>query len=350
MVHPVKEDLGMSDRQQDIADFLAQTDWADARRDPLAGDASNRRYERLRRADGASAVLMDAPADRGEDVRPFMRIAKYLRDAGLSAPIIYAKDEARGLLLLEDLGDDLFARVLSKRPELETDLYETATDVLIALHQMKLPDLAPYDTALMTQLAALAFDWYEPYASGRTNTAARAAFEAQFAQTLDRVVPRPSVLVQRDYHAENLLWLPDRVGVARVGLLDFQDAVVGHPAYDLVSLLQDARRDVSPEIEATMIDRYIRETQCDAAPFGVAYAALGVQRSLRILGVFTRLCVRDGKAHYVDFIPRVWGCLVRDLQHPALAHLAPFILNAMPSPTIDVLKRLKDKCATHPKP
>ncbi|MFX0542343.1 aminoglycoside phosphotransferase family protein [Roseovarius sp. S4756] len=336
----------MTDRTALAVRFLGGTDWAGADLSPLAGDASNRRYMRATRGEG-TAVLMDAPAERGEDVRPFIAIARYLSDMGLSAPRILAQDVQHGFLLLEDLGDDLFARVIPRAPECETALYEAATDVLVHLHAQALPpDLLPYDPPLMASMAMLAFDWY----ANDPDSIRRAAAHAAVLSALATDASDDSVLIQRDYHAENLLWLPDRKGPARVGLLDFQDAMRGHPAYDLVSLLQDARRDVPAEIEQDMIARYVERTGVDAGQFDAAYHVLGAQRNLRIIGVFARLCLRDGKGHYIDLIPRVWALLERDLAHPALAQLAPLIIAALPAPTPEFLKDLKHRCATLPTP
>ena len=337
----------MPDRDAAIARFIDAAGWGDAQVAPLAGDASNRRYLRLTRG-ADSAVLMDAPTKKGEDIRPFIHIARYLTGISLSAPQVFAQDESKGLLLLEDLGDDLVARVIPRQPELEISLYSAATDLLAQLHGHPPPaDLEAYDVPLMADMAALAFDWYLAAARGK-NPAAKTAFHAAMTQALTDHAPDQTVLIQRDYHSENLLWLPDRIGVARVGLLDFQDAMLGHPAYDLVSLLQDARRDVPPAVEAQMIRRYSQITGLDADAFLAAYHCLGAQRNLRILGVFARLCIRDGKAHYVDLIPRVWALLQRDLAHPALASLADLVNTSLPAPTAPLLKTLKDKCAITP--
>lgn len=339
----------MTDRQHLCHTFLAGAHWAAATRAPLAGDASNRRYERLS-LDTRRAVLMDAPPDSGEDVRPFARIARYLAAQGLSAPRLIAEDTENGFLLLEDLGDALFARVVADDPTLETQLYEAATDVLVHLHAAAPPtDLPAYSPALMTRMSALAWQWY---AAGADHPApkAEAAFTAAFQPLLEQEAADASVLIQRDYHAENLLWLPDRSGVARVGLLDFQDALRGHPAYDLVSVLQDARRDVPPAIERAMIARYCAATGRDRDIFDRAYHLLGAQRNLRILGVFARLCMTAGKSSYIDLIPRVWALLERDLAHPALAPIHAMITESLPPPTPDTLQRLKSRCATAPKP
>lgn len=339
----------MTERERMTGTFIAATAWAGAERAPLAGDASNRRYERLS-LHGKTAVLMDAPRDKGEDITPFIQIARFLTHLGLSAPTLLAEDTENGFLLLEDLGDDLFARVILRDPSKERMLYEAATDALVHLHKAAPPvDLPAYDPAIMLDMAALAWRWYLGGALAK-DAAAEQRFRASFGPILHHYAADKSVLIQRDYHAENLIWLPDRDGPARVGLLDFQDAMAGHPAYDLVSVLQDARRDVPPAIEAAMIDRYANATGQDNTAFRAAYAVLGAQRNLRILGVFGRLCLMNGKAHYVDLIPRVWDLLLRDLDHPALSPVASLITDALPAPTPAILKRLKDKCATFPKP
>jgi aminoglycoside/choline kinase family phosphotransferase len=330
----------MTDRTDLANSFLAATPWADARRAPLAGDASNRRYERLTHQ-GATAVLMDAPPEKGEDVRPFVRIARHLRDQGLSAPEILAEDSEHGFLLLEDLGDDLFARVIPRQPDLERPLYECATDLLVALHDAPLPELDRYGPRLMAEMAGLALSKYRSGILGDHDPDLQKRFENQFEDILRLTVRGDAVLVQRDSHAENLLWLPEREGVARVGLLDFQDARAGHPAYDLVSLLQDARRDVPAGIEMQMIDRYIAATGADDHGFRTAYTVLGVQRNLRILGVFARLSLEYGKPHYVDLIPRVWAHMIRGLEHPALAPVADMIRAALPAPSAENLDRLR---------
>lgn len=341
----------MSDRGTTIETFVSQAGWGDATLGPLAGDASNRRYLRLaRNAAPQHAVLMDAPADRGEDVRPFVEIASWLTDAGFSAPRIYASDPDQGLLLLEDLGDALYARVVPEQPELEETLYANATDVLVALHRVDPPPgLAPYTIPEMTELAALAYDWYLA-AARAPDEDAKARFAPAMSDALTTHAPQQDVLIQRDYHSENLLWLPGREGMARVGLLDFQDAMLGHRAYDLVSLLQDARRDVPTDIETEMRHRYVAAAGLDEDAFDAAYHTLGTQRNLRILGVFARLCVRDGKTHYLDLIPRVWDLLQRDLAHPALADLSDIVTATLPAPDAPLLKTLKDKCATIPSP
>ncbi|WP_170570849.1 aminoglycoside phosphotransferase family protein [Ruegeria atlantica] len=322
--------------------LIAQTPWSNAIRTPLAGDASHRRYERLTDPDtGQTAVLMDSAPGKAEPVEAFVRMAKYLRKIGLSAPEIYAEDTEFGFLLLEDFGDDLFARVLEQHPKMERELYGAATDVLIELHKAPTLSLPSYDPTLMTELAALAFTKYAQAILGEYDTDARVRFEHRFSDILHRETSGSKVVVQRDYHAENMIWLPNREGVKRVGLLDFQTAMLGHPAYDLVSMLQDVRRDVSPGTEMRMVNRYITATGVNDHDFRTAYAVLGAQRNLRILGVFARLATEHGKPNYIDLIPATWAHLMRDLNHPALVTVSDLLRDALPAPTPVNLDRLR---------
>lgn len=331
----------MIDRSQTIAALLAKTDWAEATQTPLAGDASARRYERLVNSDRSTAVLMDAPPETGEKTLQFVQIAQHLSAHGFSAPKILAHDAKAGLILLEDLGDDLFTRVISANPRSENQLYQAACDVLIKLHQTDCPPLTVFDPPLMTEQASLVFTSYQQGITGQPMPDTVATFKSVMMDLLSPHSGTKSVMILRDYHAENLLWLPDRDGVARVGLLDFQDAVIGHPAYDLVSLLQDIRRTVSSETETATIRHYIKQTGVDEMSFKTAYTVLGVQRNLRILGVFARLATEYGKPHYVDLIPRVWDHVARGLQHPDLTQLADILIPALPEPTPENLQILR---------
>jgi aminoglycoside/choline kinase family phosphotransferase len=321
----------MPDRATLSSDFLRRAGWGQAVRSKLAGDASFRKYERLDR-DGEPAVLMDAPPPQ-EDVRPFLRIARHLAKLGYSAPRVLAEDVEHGFLLLEDLGDDLLARLLKQGGD-ETMLYEATIDFLLDLHRHSAPaDLAPYDDMRLIDETELFVDWYLPALTGRETPAnIRQAFRFLWGILAPEVgmdnSPDRRVLVLRDFHAENLIWLPNRSGPARLGLLDFQDAVAGHPAYDLVSLLEDARRDVSTDLAERMLQRYIAGSGANDADFRRSYAILGAQRNIRIIGIFTRLWKRDGKPHYQAFMPRMWGLLEHDLAHPALTDLRGW-LNAM---------------------
>ena len=333
-----------ADRLAEYAAFLTAAGWDGARRQPLAGDASARRYDRVTKAEGSQrAVLMDAPVGTGEEIQPFLGIARFLRDCGFSAPRIYHEDEDTGLILMEDLGDDLYARLCSRDPASETLIYGAAVDLLASLHRFQPPaGLPPYSAAVYADEAKLMVDWYHPAATGKKlSPKHQAEYLKLVSSTTTRFAPDRSVCVLRDYHAENLLWLEDRCGLARVGLLDFQDALLGHPAYDLVSLLEDARRDTSPELRQMMQDRYIRLSQVDRKEFLAAYAALGAQRNLKIIGIFTRLCQRDGKAQYLDMIPRVWAHLANDLRHPCLAELSLFVSLHFQVPTPAILARIR---------
>ncbi len=345
--------------------FLDQSGWGAAIALPMAGDASTRSYERLSLG-GRTAVLMNAPpaaegaacppdaspaARRalgynamarlaGPNLNAFTAIAAALRGAGLSAPEIYAADAARGFAVIEDLGDDLFARAIPNGAD-ETTLYSAAIDALLALHEAA--PAAPaqatyrmltYDLAAMEAEVMLVPDWYWPHLKGEgAGEALKAEYAAAFADVLARL-PAPSTLVLRDFHAENLLWLPQRAGGARAGVIDFQDGLIGNPAYDLVALLEDARRDVSPALAEAMIRRYAegarRFCDFDEAAYRRDYAILGAQRNAKILGIFARLIRRDGKPRYADFFPRVEGHFTRDLQHPELAEAARFFRRHFP--------------------
>ena len=338
-------------RARAAAAFLAGAGWGAAARAPLAGDASARRYERLTAPSGGTAVLMDAPPGCGDDTAAFVAIARHLAALGLSPPAILAEDHALGFLLIEDLGDDLFARLLRDDPAREAGLYAAAAGVLAELHRHPPPPGLPrLDAATMPEAAAPAFDWYATYAGKAAAEGVRAAVTEALAEALDRLSPltRP-VLILRDFHAENLIWLPGRAGVAQVGLLDFQLAHEGHPAYDLVSLVEDARRDLSEAGRAAAVGAYLAATGAEAAPLAAAMAVQGAQRNLRILGIFARLSLAFGKPQYVDLMPRVWGHLQRDLAHPGLSALARAAA-PLPEPTPAVLARLKALCGTVPAP
>ena len=322
------------ERFESLSRFLDQAGWAAAETRPLAGDASFRHYHRVR-MNGSRAVLMDAPPER-EDVRPFVRLALHLRALGLSAPAILAADERAGFLLLEDFGDDTFTRLLASGRE-EGDLYRLAVEVLIHLHRLPveraLPaGLPPYDRRRLLGEALLLADWYAPAVLGRPLEApVREAYESAWGEVLAPVLAAPATLVLRDFHADNLMRLHGRDGLSACGLLDFQDAVAGHPAYDLMSLLEDARRDVTPALKAQMLARY-RDAACppDWPAFERAFVVLAAQRHAKVIGIFTRLCRRDGKALYLRHIPRVWRLLEGALADPALAPVARWFAAHLP--------------------
>ena len=323
----------MSDRNALRADFVARTGWGDAKESLLAGDASSRKYFRLVRPSG-TAVVMDAPPPQ-EDVRPFVRIGRHLRTLGLSAPEIYAEDAEHGFLLLEDLGDDTYARVIERGGD-ERMLYERATDVLAAVHATPghglLPGLGAYMGDGLIDAAMLLPEWYLPAATGKpTPPEEIESYRAAWRQCLAHLPDSAGdTLLLRDYHKDNLLWLPQRPGVRACGLLDFQDAQRGHASYDLVSLIEDARRDVSPAIHSACIARYIGATGLDAADFRTGFALMAAQRHARIIGLFVRLLERDGKPDYLPHLPRVWRMFERALTHEAVAPLRAWVERLLP--------------------
>ncbi|QJU60845.1 phosphotransferase [Sphingomonas sp. AP4-R1] len=294
--------------------FLNTHGWDGAQILPLAGDASFRRYFRVVRG-GTTGVLMDAPPQH-EDSRPFLQVADHLHALGFAAPRVIARDLAEGLILLEDFGDDRMAEVIAADPARETPIYTAAVDLLRDLHRHPAGDLPPYDMTVYQREAGLFPEWYMP----AVGLDVPAGYDAAWAEALAPIAGDRGVTVLRDYHAENIMLLRN----GSLGLLDFQDALAGHPAYDLVSLLQDARRDVPPALEAAMLAHY-------GPVDGAAYALLGAQRNTKILGIFTRLWKRDGKPRYLSFQPRVWDYLERDLAHPALAPVKAWFDAAVPA-------------------
>lgn len=330
----------LTDRSELITLFLKSAEWGHATRANLAGDASNRSYDRLTDPMHGAAVLMNAPPERGEDIRPFVKMTNWLLNQGVSAPRILATDEGAGFLLLEDFGDDLFARLCGTARADEIELYTAAVDVLVHLAKASPPEeIAPYDSATYLREAQLLTDWYLPAATGEaTPPDLRAEFDSLITESCDGLAQNTVVL--RDYHSENLLWLPDRHGIRRVGQLDYQDALLGHPAYDLVSLLEDARRDTSPDLQNAMFDHYITQSGVDRVDFQTAYNTLGMQRNIKIIGIFARLCVRDGKPIYLNHMPRVWDHLQRDLSDPRLKAVADWVARHVPPPSEDIQKRI----------
>ncbi len=295
--------------------FLRDAGWADARIEPLAVDASFRRYFRVINGD-QTAVLMDAPPPH-EDPRPFITMAEWLTGHGFSAPRILHRDLAHGLILLEDLGNDRMREAVDADPAEEMETYRGVVDVLIALHKQIPPALTPASVETYCSEVELFIDWYCPEFGLEVD---REGFTKAWHGVIAPVmaaIKQPVVLL-RDYHAENIMLMAGKSGIARYGLLDFQDALVGHPAYDLASMLEDARRDVTPAVETEML-RYYREQTGAGDDFENAYWVLAGQRNMRILGLFVRLWRRDNKPHYTNFQNRMWGLMERDLGQPALA-------------------------------
>jgi aminoglycoside/choline kinase family phosphotransferase len=351
--------------ERSSTEFLARSGWGEATVTPLLGDASTRRYARLT-TEGRRALLMDQPqnaetlpaseaasaAERkalgynavarlaGADTRRFAAVAEYLRHRGLAAPQIHAADHAKGFLVLEDFGDTLYADVLTNGAA-ETALYKAAVEVLAKLHSEATPkrlaaDMPLYDydeTALLAETDLLT-EWFLPLALGRSATEAELA-EHRALWRAALPPPEERVLVHRDYHAQNLMWMPERKGLARVGLIDFQDAVAGSRAYDLISLTEDARRDVSPALAELATTHYLdaaraQGAKLDEARFRAEMAVMAAQRNAKIAGIFARLYKRDAKPRYLALLPRVWGHLERDFSHPALADLGAWYDRTIP--------------------
>jgi tRNA threonylcarbamoyl adenosine modification protein YjeE len=336
-----------------IRSFLANSGWGEAatRLTYLQGDASPRRYARLSRPDGTRAILMDSPArpdgppveggksysavaHLAEDVHAFVAVAGALSKAGVSAPLIFAEDLKQGLLLIEDLGDQVLGAEVARGRD-QAALWRRAVDALIALQRHVPPSrfdlsdgssfhLPEADAVVLEIETRLLIDWYWPALHGAPPPqTARDSFKATWRPIFERVLKQPKTWLLRDYHSPNLIALDARTPPRDIGIIDFQDAMLGPATYDLVSLLQDARIDVAEALEKGMLDHYIgrvaeRERAFDADEFRIAYAALGAQRNTKILGIFARLAMRDGKRRYLAHLPRIWGYLERDLQHPSL--------------------------------
>ena len=321
----------MSDRDAAIAAFLVRTGHGAWSRAVIAADASSRRYLRLTHG-AQSLILMDAPPLTGEDIRPFVRIAKVLADAALSPPAIMAQDLTNGLLLLSDLGLHNVAGWIDDHPSHAAHVYCASVDVLTHIAKLAPPDLTRLTPALAGEMVAITGDHYAQRPVP--------ALVAAVTQAMTRCAPHADTLALRDFHAENLIWRDDETGLARIGLLDFQDAFVAPLGYDLASLLRDARRDVPEDICTAMTTRFSAATGA-GADFPAQLACLGAQRNLRILGVFARLARQMGKTRYIPMIPRVWKQLQKDLAHPALADLRKVVDDVLPAPDAALLARLQ---------
>lgn len=350
-------------RMRGLRRFLADAGWGEAQRRHLQGDASTRRYERVR-SGHRSAVVMDLTVvphralGRDEETyaktarlargaEPVLALCHGLRGLGLSAPEVYASDAGGGFLLVEDFGDRLYSAMIAAGEDMD-EPYRTAVEVLVRLAverpgptivpeegpEYRLPDFAPEAMQAETELL---LRWYWPMAlKTPPPRAAAARFHALWESAFAAIGEEERTWALRDFHSPNLIWLAEREGVRRAGLIDFQDAVMAHPAYDLVSLLQDARVDVSEDREAAMMAHYLERRREEGAAvseeaFAAAYAVLGAQRNTKILGIFARLARRDRKLRYLAHLPRVWAYLERDLAHPALAELRQWFCMHLPS-------------------
>ena len=319
----------MSEFPDGLEPFIEHAGWGGATVVPLPGDASFRRYFRIHRH-GETAMLMHAPPPE-EDPRPFLYVARWLDEHGMRAPRIIAERAQEGWVLTEDFGEQRMREWLDEYPEQEQSIYAAAVDSLVELHRKPPGSFEPYDMATYQREAGLLTEWYCPAAGLSVD---EEAYAAAWRSVLEPLLARqkPGVTVLRDYHAENIMLPPD----GTQGLIDFQDALIGHRAYDLVSLLQDARREVSLELERAMLDRYCEAVGADIE-FEADYARLGAQRNAKIVGIFTRLAKRDGKPRYLELIPRVWAAMERDLRHPALGPVARWFDSNIP-------QDLRDRC------
>ena len=322
----------MNDRNVIVDQFLSGSKWGKWARQPLAGDASARRYERLTH-NGKNVILMDANPANGEDTKPFATIAEYLSSKGLCPPQVLAHDPDNGLMIISDLGYEDFVKWLRHDPQDSSTLYRAAVDVLLTLHKepadITLKYLTPQIGGEMVSIL------YPHYTAHSVEDLVR-----ETRQSLANLAPSPDTLALRDYHAENLIWRAGEHGVNRVGLLDFQDAFIAPAGYDLISLIRDARRDVDPKLAEDTIAYF--EEQAKTGPyFRTQLACLGAQRNLRILGVFARLARIQAKPHYLDLIPRVWRNLETDLRHPALRTLHDAVRDTLPAPTPEYLAELR---------
>lgn len=336
----------MPERKNAINAFLADNGWQPEHRSVLADDASFRRYERL--VDGNRvAVFMDAPPPQ-EDTRLFIRIAEHLLSLGLSTPEIYAQNTEQGFLLLEDFGDDTYTRVLDQSPAQEQALYELAVDTLIHLHKCPVEQQIPkdwptYDLKMLLGEVRIFTDWYLPHVSSELLAPdALIAYETIWEELFDYVQSQSKCLVLRDFHVDNMIFLDGKSGIKACGLLDFQDALVGAQAYDLMSLLEDARRDMDDDLIDTLKARYYAAFDDLAEPgaarhaFDAIYAILGAGRHTKVIGIFVRLLVRDGKPNYLIHIPRVWRLLERSLRHPMMALVRDWFDAFVPPPLRDL--------------
>lgn len=327
-------------RSERRAQFLAEHGCSGSNVTAIAGDASARRYFRVSKSDGSHPlILMDAPPDTAGSMSPFIHVTEILHTAGLSAPEVYAANLERGFLLLEDLGDSSYTATLANDPGAEKQLYSAAVDVLVALRDVDADGLPLLNAQKMSDDVSVTFQYYGP-----TKKPDLDAQEVAFIKALFRKLSSLGsfgTMSLRDFHADNLIWRPDRNGVRRVGLLDYQDAVTTHPVYDIVSLLKDVRRDVPTELSKQILKRFCTDIGTDEGAVFDAAALVGLQRNLRILGVFARLSRDHGKRHYVDLIPRVWAHIIADLEHPTLSDLREPLLSLLPTPNSDHLNRLR---------
>jgi len=330
----------LTKREEQIKELLRKNNLLCAPTEKITSDASNRKYLRLTKGN-KTVILMDSNPKKNEPVNNFIYFTNFLRKHHFSAPKIYDSDIPNGLLLLEDLGARNFADILKVKPKVETNIYKEAVNQLIMIQSKETPKQAkPYSTEILIEEALLFTEWY----LGETNSSRLSTqFTSLLTPLLKKIDQTKPTLVLRDFHAENLIWMNSRKNFKRVGLLDYQDALIGHPAYDIASLLKDARRDVSIEVRDIMTNHYLEKTKHNKDLFLRDYSILSAQRNLKIIGIFSRLSIRDKKKNYVKLIPRVWKNLENDFMHPDLKNLSKFINAVAPYPNVKILKNLSQE-------
>ncbi len=331
--------MTIQDRESAKIIFLDNANLGKIQRVKLKNDASYRQYERIMTNDGKSIIFMDAPPEK-EKIAPFIQVANFLHKNDFSAPKIILSDLQNGFMLLEDFGDDSYSKILNGKSEAlshlsENALYEKAIDNLINLHKIPTDSsiFNNYDEVSLVKESNLFIEWYVSILNGEIiSKETQEEFNHILKHLLSSVKVFSKVLVLRDYHADNLMWLDDRHNHRKTGLLDFQDAVLGSPAYDLVSLLEDARRDVSPALAEAMINRYLQAfPNYSRKEFNAAYSILGIQRNLKIVGIFTRQASKNKNPAYLSMLPRVWRHINNDLKHPLLLPLKSWLTKVVPT-------------------
>ena len=320
-------------RAGEISAFLKQAGWPKAQRIPLTGDAGNRRYERLHDLNQGNAILMDAEPRLGEDIRSFLKISQHLLNCGISAPKIFNQDISLGLILMQDFGDELLYKTVNDAPNLELQLYRLAIDVLNQLQKSPPPKgVGSYFSPEMSKALATTLPWY-------CDKGLSQEIQEEAEISLSKLDWSNPVLVLRDFHAQNLIYRYEQSGLAQMGVLDFQDAQLGHPLYDVTSLIHDARRILNPSVVSLLLQELTKAYR-GQDDFRYAFATLSAQRNLRVLGVFSRLCLRDKKPSYINLIPHVWNNLWKDLSHPLLRNLSK-ICESLPTPSPSFLEGLR---------
>ncbi|MGI9395674.1 MAG: aminoglycoside phosphotransferase family protein [Boseongicola sp.] len=326
----------MTEREHHISEFLRGAGWADATSHKMAGDLSVRKFSRLKKLDGSRAILMDADPAVDPSTPMFVAMTKWLAECGLSAPRVFDAQENEGLVLLEDFGEEKLAGLIQRYPEKQPDYYDLAIDALLIIRNAALPALDRPSARQMAEATELADEWYP-----QANCVALAQMRVTLGAALEGLLEMKPTVSLRDFHADNLMWLNDRKGVCKLGLLDYQDAILTHPVYDLMSLLTDARVAVPRALRAEMIEKYAAKTSDSVVNVAHAVAVLGAQRNLRILGIFARSASRYGKSQHLDSLARVYGYLSECLSHPVFSDGCPKLPEMMPEPNANILSELR---------